>query len=266
MHFQNMLDFSFEENKLWSSRLYISGLLLMAAALPFSNFMMSISQFVLAAGWLAGGNIKKKLTSFLHNKIALIVCSVFLLHLIGLVYTSDIAYGLKDLRNKLPLFVLPFLMATGKPLSRNAFDLLMAVFVLFVLAASLVSTAILLGIIDHPVNDIRDISVFISHIRFSLLICLAIFICGWILHSRFKTDSWLKKTMLIGLIVWLILFLVILESITGLLILTGTSIILLLYFAFRQKKLSVKIAYVLLITGIPAALCYYVKGMVTKTT
>ena len=74
-------------------------LALMAASLTLSPFMMGASTFLLMGVWLFTGDpVKVKLGRFFHNRIALIIVSIYLLHVIGLIYTSDFAYAFKDLR------------------------------------------------------------------------------------------------------------------------------------------------------------------------
>ena len=92
--------------------------------------MMGASQFFLMAVWLFMGDpVKLKLQRFVHNRVALVMASLYLLHLVGLVYTSDFAYAFKDLRVKLPLLILPVVLSSVKPLDRKRFDLLMLLYV-----------------------------------------------------------------------------------------------------------------------------------------
>ncbi len=109
--------------------LYFAGLMALCIGLPISKFMMSVSQFALAASWLFDFNYLHKFRLFLKNKTALLLTGVFLIHVIGLLYTTDINEGLKDVRIKLPLLILPFIMSTSPRLTRKQFDWLMAVFI-----------------------------------------------------------------------------------------------------------------------------------------
>ena len=60
--------------------------------------------------------------------------------------------------------------------------------------------------------DIRDISIFISHIRLSLLVCVAIFCLGYLL---FQNNSLLKRILLALSIFWFVFFLYLIQSATG---------------------------------------------------
>src|SRR5687768_5889238 len=101
----------FNIRRLTAVEIYFTGLLLLAASLPVSMFMMSVSQFVLAGAWILCGNLKQRFSSFLHNKPAMLLSAVFLMHIAGLLYTNyDFNYALRDIRIKIPLLIMPFLI------------------------------------------------------------------------------------------------------------------------------------------------------------
>ena len=123
---------------------YLAGLILIGIFLPTSKFGLSVSQFYLIALWFLLGldmrainkmfpekpfinriisriavsfkgiwhNIKTRFNDFIHNKIAVVMVSMYLLHFIGLIYTSDFQYAFKDLRIKLPILVFPLILSS----------------------------------------------------------------------------------------------------------------------------------------------------------
>lgn len=245
-----------------ASKVYIAGLALLVIGLPLSKFLMSVSQFVLAAYWLfgedsginrptpvqsslkynlalLGQNIASRFRRFFRNPSALILASLFLLHIIGLLWTSDFEYGLHDVRKKIPLLIIPLIIATSDKLNKKQFDLVMALFVSAVFIATMISMAVLIGIIERPMLDIREISIFISHIRFSLLIVLSFFALGFYAwHS-----SGFRRILFIGVMIWFMIFLVILESMTGLIILVFTGSVLVTYYSLVQEQWWRKLLY-----------------------
>lgn len=220
--------------KTYHRTIFFFGLLLMAIGLPLSKFLMSISQFVLIGNWIIEGDIKQKTKRFWQNKSAVILCSVFVLHLLGLLYTFDFNYGWEDLRKKLPLFIFPFIIASSDALGVKQFKQLMLSFVLAVSAGTIVSMAVFYGIWPSEVNDIRDISIFVSHIRFSLMIDIAIFTLGYYIYYE---SIFIKRAIYVLLTLWLVVFLLILNSLTGLILLLFVLFILLCFFALTRKKL-----------------------------
>jgi hypothetical protein len=194
------LDLSLGAKKLHVNA-YFVGLTMMAASLTLSPFMMSISQFFLLFVLLIDGmpfyslvnegsfghkakrifsymgkNLHEKCILFIHNKVAVIVASLYLLHLLGLFYTTDFQYAFKDLRVKIPLLIFPFVMSSMKPLDHQQTKALLFIYVISVFVGTLFSFGTYL---QHNYNDIREISLFISHIRFSLNVVFSIFIISY---------------------------------------------------------------------------------------
>ncbi len=239
---------------------YLIGLALMVLALPLSKFLMSISQFILIGNWLVEGSLKLKMARFFKNKAALVVVSLFLIHVIGLLFTTDFYYALKDLRTKLPLLVLPIVLSTTAILTTKGFYRLMLLYIGAVLAGTIISVYVSL---TRQLDDIREISIYISHIRFSLNICLAIFTLGYFIYLR-KIFSAPLKIVFFILIAWLIIYLFILESITGLSILLITSVFIFIGVIIRQKKPYLKIASFLIIIIIPLIAVLYVSNIIKE--
>ena len=130
---------------------YLFGLLMVAVGLTLSPFLMGMSQFWLVLVWLVdailppfkgvpeGRGIKTKLLRFWSNKAAVLLVAFYLMHVVGLLWTSDFQYAMKDLRVKLPILILPFVMASMQPLDRKRFDFVMLVYVLSAFVATMFS-------------------------------------------------------------------------------------------------------------------------------
>ena len=122
---------------------YLLGLLMVAVGLTLSPFLMGMSQFWLLLVWIVDGvvghDFKQKLTRFWRNKAAVLLVAFYLLHVVGLLWTTDIQYAMKDLRVKLPILVMPFVLASMPSLDRKRFDLILNVYVLSVFVATLFS-------------------------------------------------------------------------------------------------------------------------------
>lgn len=207
--------------------LYFWGLVLFAIALPLSVWLMSVSQFLIASYWLLDGKFKHKWQLAKTNRAVLFFAAAWLIHVAGLLWSDDIQYGINDIRIKLPLLILPVFAGTLPPLSTKQVKYILVFFILAVFAGTVVSMAVYSGFTHHEVTDIRDISILISHIRFSLLINVAIVILVYFLRndSIFQIPAAWKK-ICIMLLSWFILFLFILESSTGIIILCIIAVIM----------------------------------------
>lgn len=241
--------------------IYVFALILLVIGLPLSKFLMSLSQIILACNWLLEGNLKNKITAFRKNKTALIVSSLLLLHFIGLSYTSDFSYAFKDIRIKAPLFILPLIISTSKPLSRKLFDIILQLLAVAVIIGTFISSLILIDVIHRPVIDIRDISIFISHIRFALLICVTIFISSYFI---FKSPTVFGKAIWSVIIVWLVFFLIVMESLTGLVALSVAASALMLYTALKSKNRALKYGALLFLCCSILPGVYYINSIANE--
>ncbi len=245
---------------------YLLGLLMVAVGLTLSPFLMGMSQFWLVAVWLIdaliparhcgpdpqspegkdsshrmgdGGSLsamtdrgfKSKLSRFWHNKAAVLLVAFYLMHVVGLLWTSDFDYAMKDLRVKLPILVMPLVLSGMEPLDRKRFDFVMLVYVLSVFVATLFSSV---SYWRHDYDDVREISHFISHIRFCLNIVFCIAVIGYYL-ATYKSSWWTKCVQAL-LMLWFVYQIYIFESLSGYVILAAVVIVSAVYAFLRWKQ------------------------------
>jgi hypothetical protein len=224
--------------------IYFFGLLVFAAALPLSKYFMSLAQWWLILNWLLGGEYREKLNRLWNNKAALLIIGLFVLHLIGLIWTTDFQYAFKDIRIKLPLLVLPFILASEPPLSASRFRWILLMHALAVTGGSLFITW---RVFSEGIQDAREASSLISHIRFALNICVALFSLAYFLIKKDGSPPW-HRILIACVLIWLLIFLFILHSFTGLAVFGITAFIMLIRLAFRQSRRPAKIALGAVIT------------------
>ena len=233
------------------SQAYLLGLLMVAVGLTLSPFLMGMSQFWLVLVWLVDaslpplkggqGGFKDKFSRFCNNKAAVLLVAFFLMHLVGLLYTADFQYAMKDLRVKLPILVMPFVLSSMPPLDRKRFDFVMLVYVLSVFVATLFSFSTYL---KHDYEDVREISHFISHIRFCLNIVFCMAIIGYYLvKSRRVVEpvetpvlKCLNRFLQCFLLLWFVYQIYIFESLSGYVIFAAVVVVSAVYAFLRWKK------------------------------
>ena len=270
---------------------YLVGLIFMAIFLPTSKFGLSVSQFYLLALWLLVGldmrainkmfpeksfvgriisrvvvsfkgiwyNIKTRFSDFIHNKIAVAMVSLYVMHFIGLIYTSDFQYAFKDLRIKLPILLLPMILSSMKPLNRRQFDTVLWFFI------SSVFFVTLLGFVKYlrrDFVDVRELSVFVSHIRVSLCMVFSIFILGYYLVRRSYKP--LIKGLVVIMILWFLWQIMIWESFIGMLVTAIISVVIALYFVFKSKNKIVKISVGVAIASMIFVIVYVPYNIIKK--
>jgi O-antigen ligase len=243
--------------------IYIFALIILVIGMPVSKFLMSLSQIILACNWFLEGNLKNKFSAFFKNKPAILLSSILLLHFISLFFTSDFSYASNDIRIKLPLFALPIIIATSAPLSKKVVDAILQFFIAAVAFGTVVSALVLFGVIERTIVDIRDISIFISHIRFALLICFSVFVCIYFIKKNVEV----KWKLLYGFAAsWFIVFLFLMQSLTGLGILLFTSIVLfVIQLFYSRKKVLQSIAAIIVIALVVGATVITNKVVCRKT-
>jgi hypothetical protein len=216
---------------------YIFGLMLLFAGLVLSRALLSSAQAFLGLVWLIDGNHLEKIKSWFKNKSLLLFLVLFAIHLVGMLCTTDIHYGLKELRVKLPLFVIPMIFSSLPPLSSLQKRFLLGVFTFFLIVSSIISLRIFIQI--NP-NDPRELSPIISHIRLSLMLCLAVFFS---LHQALQTYKRRSPILLIWVLIaiWLSLYLFMLEALSGLILYFGIGISSLIYLITKTSKLKIRL-------------------------
>lgn len=231
---------------------YLLGLLMVAVGLTLSPFLMGMSQFWLVLVWLVDaltppfkgvGGIKTKLSRFWHNKAAVLLVAFYLMHVVGLLWTSDFEYALKDLRVKLPILVMPFVLSSMPPLDRKRFDFVMLVYVLSVFIATLFSSV---SYWRHDYEDVREISHFISHIRFCLNIVFSMAVIGYYIFKMrvprgngvpgFGVKVAVNQFLMWFIWLWFAYQIYIFESLTGYVILAAVVLVSAVYAFLRWQK------------------------------
>lgn len=206
----------------------------------------------------AADNFIAKFSQFFKNKTALIVSSIFLLHIIGLLHTSDFDYALKDLRTKLPLFVLPLVMSTMPALSRKQVLQLLLFYVFAVFIGTLFSMN---EFFKQEFNDIRSISIFISSVRFALNILFSIFILGWFITID-KSFSWQWRVLMLIAIIWFLAFLMILESAIGLISFIIILSLIAAYKAFTITNWKKRLIILVVMIALPLGFILYISHQI----
>src|SRR4029078_3651375 len=143
---------------------------------------------------------------------------------------------------KLPLLILPLLLSTAPAFSMKQFERVLMAVIAGVTASTLISFMVYLGIINRPVVDIRDITIFISHIRLALLCCLSVFISAWLLLQHRSDEKFRNYALvLIPVSVWMFYFLFLIQSLTGIVIIGFVAGISFLYFLVKKGNPVIKL-------------------------
>lgn len=180
---------------------HVTALVLCAVFLPWSTAFLSMAQMLLAANWLAQGVVERSLAQRFRTGFAsppaFVFISFFLLHLAGLLWTEDMAWGLDLCRILFPIAVFTPILASSQPLSSPEWRS-----VLLWGAWSAIACGVF-GVVFSGAgpDDYRGLSMFISHIRLALLLCMSVFVL-----VAFRSESrWVNVCQWAGAVVALYL-------------------------------------------------------------
>ncbi|MGE4287805.1 MAG: O-antigen ligase family protein [Salinivirgaceae bacterium] len=222
--------------------LLVLSLLMLSVGLPLSPFLVGASQFFLLLSWFIEGDFKNKWLRLKSNRALHAFLILPLLHFLWLFNTSDYTYALHDIKIKLPLLVFPLLLGTAKPITKKELDLILAVFILAVFSGTMVTMSILTGIYPYNYTDIREASIFISHIRFGLMIVFVLVVLGKFIAEALHLNKKNMALALSALFIWMLFFLIILQSVTSWVILFFLVFFLFFFYYKQITKAYLKIA------------------------
>ncbi len=273
---------------------YTITLMLLAASIPLSKFTMSVTEFMLLGLWLWSGfsfsisyrffkigggvkgvfhllgyilslgynNIIDKFTLFFRNKPALVFTFIYGVHVVGLFYTSDMSYAVKDLRIKVPLLLLPIVISTMHKLNPKQFRMLLVVYSLSVFSSTIVSLYIFS---TNTYVDIREISPFISPIRLGLNVSFSFFIMIYFIFHERKYRTWQIVSFII-MALWFLSFLFLLEAVTSIVIILIGSIGYLFFRLLNTMVAWQKLVLSLFVIALPSLFILQVSSVIVDAT
>jgi hypothetical protein len=238
-------------------QLYLWCLGLIGFSLPISIFSLSVFEITLAINWI----LEKKIISRWHiiksNKSLWFVALFYLVYLLWLLFTDDFRNGFHDLKIKLPFLLLPIIIATSEPIEKKWFHRILYFFILGVSLSTIYSGYQIIKLNGDVISNIGEISPFISHIKLALMANTSLFILGYLTYCL--QNQWIRIGNIL-LILWLMGFLFLLQSITGIAILLTLLIILLIIWVFKTNNLLLRwMMVVSILTGIFLIVSYFTK-------
>jgi hypothetical protein len=241
---------------------YLLLLFVIAVSMPLSKFLASAAQIFLAATWLAEGRFDEKWRRIKMKPQILFFTLLFIVPLLAMTYTSDISYGMKELRVKIPLLMMPLVLGSIKQLNRRELMFILGGFVVAVIIGALISLSIMLGIGPLTYTSDRESVLFISHIRFALMVVLAIFILFYYAFQPMTPMRTHVALVLGGL--GLILFLFMLKSLTGVVILVVGGWLLALRWSLKLSDMMLRWFLIVGLATIPVLVGFYLTDQISR--
>ncbi len=204
-------------------RFIVIGCLFVLVGLIFSKAILSLSTAYLLIIVLLSGDYGEAIKRIKNNRTLNYFLLFILFYSCSLFWSTNINAGCKDLLSKCNLFLLPIVLVALPTISSKNKTGLLRIFTGLLLIASVINFIIYQNAYTHD-KDIRTMSLFVSHIRFSLFVIFGIFILAY----QKTTNVYLKIISYLA-IAWLLFYTYYAQVLSGILVLTCCIVYLTIY-------------------------------------
>jgi O-antigen ligase len=221
---------------------YLATLSAIAFFMSLSVWLLTFFIITLAIIWIADGGLMRISEIRKRNKYILIFTGTFLVYLLWMINTSNIVLGLNELMQKLPFLVLPLVIGLSDPLDKREIKTVLSFFIAGVVLSSV--TGLILFAADKNVYDaenIRKISLFIPYVRLAEMTNMAIVVSVFYFLSD---PPGKRRYFYLAAAIWLIFFLFVLISVTGILLFISLLFIAVFLVIIRSKNTLLKISFI----------------------
>ena len=190
----------FLEKKNYLSNIYHFCVCLLAIGLCTSKALVSISAVTLFLLSIFSFKLVDLQESIRTKKSLLFLFLFFVYYCLSIIWSSNFSIGIQDIVSKLNLVIIPIALLI-KPIDSKWLERLFLVFIWTVVSTS-VFNFIHFQFFTSFGRDIRSLSMFVSHIRFSLFISFSL---GLILRYIWMNKNLWKRILYFSLFCWLLL-------------------------------------------------------------
>lgn len=213
------------------AQMHVFSLAALASGLAWGKAVMSISFVLLIANFLLECNFQRAYLNLKKNKFSWVVFAFFLIYFIGLLWTDNIGLGLKEIKSRLPMFVIPFIIIARPELTLKELHIIFYSLIVSLLLTSLINFALYYNWIgENKHTDIREMSHFGSHIRYAVLIVLGCAIC---IYLYLKNRKYLIAYVV--MVLWFVFYTFVSEVLTGLVSLGALVVSTTFYFLWKWR-------------------------------
>lgn len=224
---------------------FVGLLVLTVIGMQFSHFLVSSSIIFMSANFLLEGQFVEKWNRIKKHKTISLFVGLFLLHILALLWSTDFDFAAHDIQIKLPLLALPLVIGSSNKITTKQFEWLLLFFIATSLTSSLVGSVIYF-ILSQPGDDYRNMSPFMSHIRLSLMMGVAMYASFYLSQKSKQFQNY--KGWFIGLAIWFLVYLFMLRAMSGI-VAVMASIFILLWILSSERKIKYSNTIKLIIIG-----------------
>jgi hypothetical protein len=221
------------KGKRFPDQLFIFAAIAFAVGLSTSKVILSISSMLLVLAVFLKGDLRSLRTKIRANDVLILLLLYLLLHVVALLWTSDFSYASNDLKTKLTLLIVPVAF-TIYPLEKTTLNRILFFFVTGVVVTSAVNVLSWYHVLGKKqYTDIRELSLFGSHIRYGILVAMATGICFF----SIKKAGTSVRLFLVTLFAWFSYYTYFSQIVSGMLALITAIVGLIFWFAYQKSKI-----------------------------
>jgi hypothetical protein len=232
--------------------LKITALLILIIGICLHNTLMSIGVIWIGANWLIEAKYAEYWIRFKNAPAVWLLLLILLLSFLSLLWSEDLSYGLKDLGKKAPLFVIPFVLGTSEPVEKKVLHFLLYVFLGVLALSSFINYYRFNYVLENAI-DIRDMSYFVSHVRFSILTSMAVFVGIYLLIQKSG-----NRILWMLLIAWFTFYTFKSQILNGYIIYAVLALITTVYLILRIQSSVIKKSLIVLFVAVPILVVWQV--------
>jgi hypothetical protein len=221
----------------------------LAVGLPLSKVVLSLSTIWIILVVLLHADFRTYGQNLRKNKAFYALIVFFAFHLLSLGWSADLGAALSDLKSKLPFYLVPLAFVVQPIETVKERYLLLGGFLAAMLFTSLYNFSSYVhwwG--NHFYDDIRGMSLFISHIRYSLMITMAAALSLVWLLDRKMAFRWIAALLFL----WFAFYTYYAQILSGVFTFIGVLFAVLVYYAMRSRYTWFKWGTLACIAGIVA--------------
>lgn len=244
--------------------IYIVLLALLGGTMVTSVWASNLVWVLMGANWLLEGRWREKWQIAKASRLLQAFVALYLLLLVGMLWTSNQPAGWSVLQVKLPLLCVPLVVLTTRPVTGTARRMTLFVYALAVTVVSLIG---LVRWMTIPGLPYRDIVPYISHIRFALSCCMLIYLAFGEMLGKPWSGRGRQHVLAVVLTVWMLAFLLLIRSYTAFVVLPLVSLVMLLVYYRRWPLIALWVLLVggaALVVGIEVHRYYHMVPMATE--
>ncbi len=138
----------------------------------YSPFFFTVGLIMMLVRVLFIGNMKEKIKKLKQSyKILLCLLGIYLLNIVGMLWSSNLQYGLFELNHKMPFLVLPLFCLVISPIKKQFWQVLLFAYIVAI------TIGVAIGLINYfidPYADGRFLVPTARNISFAFHLCFAI--------------------------------------------------------------------------------------------